>query len=169
GLSIANGMALAARLDGRDSRFWCLLGDGELDEGQCWEAAMTAAHYGLDNLTAIVDRNRLQIDGDTEVVMALEPLSDKWKAFGFHVIDCDGHSFPDLRRAYAEARETKGKPTCIIAHTHKGRGVSFMTDQAGWHGRAPNQEELVRAVGEVCGCAPETPDCCLKLARGGGR
>ena len=168
GLSIANGMALAARLDGRDSRVWCLLGDGELDEGQCWEAAMTAAHYGLDNLTAIVDRNRLQIDGDTEKVMALEPLTDKWKAFGFHVIDCDGHSFPDLRRAYAEARGTKGKPTCIIAHTHKGRGVSFMTDQAGWHGRAPSEEELVRAVDEVCGCAPETPACCLKLALGGG-
>jgi transketolase len=169
GLSIANGMALAARLDDRDSRVWCLLGDGELDEGQCWEAAMTAAHYGLDNLTAIVDRNRLQIDGDTEAVMALEPLTEKWRAFGFHVVDCDGHSFPELRAAYAEARGTRGRPTCIIAHTHKGHGVSFMTDAAEWHGKAPNSEQLARAVAEVCGCEPETPQSCLKLARGGER
>lgn len=171
GLSIANGLALAARLDGADWRVYCLLGDGELDEGQVWEAAMTAGHYGLDNLTAIVDRNGLQIDGDTEEVMALEPLDEKWEAFGFHVVECDGHSLPELREAFDEARRVRGRPTCIIARTHKGMGVSFMEDDAGWHGKAPNEEQFHRAIRELSGGEPYQAACCLKyrdaLPRGG--
>lgn len=172
GLSLANGMALAAKLDNSNSHTWCLLGDGELQEGQIWEAAMTSAHYKLDNVTAIVDRNRLQIDGKTEDVMALEPLAEKWLSFGFHVIECDGHSHADLRRAYDEALATKGKPSCVIANTHKGHGVSFMTDQAGWHGKAPSLEQLQDAVAEICGDEPIESSCMktiLNDVKGGGR
>ena len=172
GLSLANGMALAAKLDGSDFHTWCLLGDGELQEGQVWEAAMTSAHYKLDNVTAIVDRNGLQIDGKTEKVMALEPLAEKWLSFGFHVIECDGHSFSDLRRAYDEALATKGKPSCVIANTHKGYGVSFMSDNAGWHGKSPSVEQLQAAIAEICG-DEKIESSCMKTVlgevKGGGR
>ncbi|MBD3399902.1 MAG: transketolase [Candidatus Coatesbacteria bacterium] len=171
GLSIANGLALASRLDGSSRRVYCMLGDGELDEGQVWEAAMTAAHYRLNNLTAIVDRNGLQIDGDTEEVMALEPLDEKWESFGFEVLECDGHSLPKLREAFAAA-ENSERPVCLIAHTHKGQGVSFMEDVAGWHGKAPDEELFRKAIHELAGCEPYEERCCLKYlqssAKGGG-
>ncbi|MBD3372394.1 MAG: transketolase [Candidatus Coatesbacteria bacterium] len=172
GLSIANGMALAAKLDGTDQRVYCLLGDGELDEGQVWEAAMTAYHYKLDNLTAIVDRNGLQIDGDTEEVMSLEPLDEKWEAFGFHVIECDGHSLPELRAAFAEAQGVRERPVCLIADTHKGKGVSFMEDVADWHGKAPDEALFRKAIRELSGGEPYREACCLKYLenslKGGG-
>jgi transketolase len=151
GFSTAVGMALAARVDGRDYRVYALLGDGECQTGQVWEAAMSAAHYRLDNLVAIVDRNGLQIDGPTEQVMALEPLPDKWRSFGWHTLVIDGHSFPEILGAFEEARRTKGRPTAIIAKTIKGRGVSFMENVVDWHGVAPNQEQRDRALAELGG------------------
>ncbi len=151
GFSTAVGMALAARVDGRDYRVYALLGDGECQTGQVWEAAMSAAHYRLDNLVAIVDRNGLQIDGPTEQVMALEPLADKWRSFGWHTLVIDGHSFPAILEACEEARRVKGKPTAIIARTVKGRGVSFMENVVDWHGVAPNQEQRDRALEELGG------------------
>lgn len=149
GLSAANGMALAARLDGRDYRVYVLLGDGETQEGQIWEAAMSAAHYKLDNLTAFLDYNGLQIDGTVEEVMSLGRVGDKWKAFGWHVIEIDGHDFTAILDAVAEAKETKGKPTMIIAHTVKGKGVSFMENQVDWHGTAPKAEQASQALEEL--------------------
>lgn len=149
GLSISCGIALVGKLDKKDFRVYTLLGDGELDEGQVWEAAMFGAHKKLDNLCAIVDRNRLQIDGDTEKVMALEPLRAKWDAFGWHTILIDGHDISEILRAFKEFHSVKDKPTIILAHTVKGKGVSFMENKAGWHGKAPNKDELEQALKEI--------------------
>jgi transketolase len=149
GLSYSIGQALAARLDGRDYRVYCLMGDGELDEGQVWEAAMAAAHYALDNLVAIIDRNRIQNDGFVDDIMRTDPLPAKWQSFGWHVIEVDGHNVSQLIDAFEAARTVKGKPTVIIAHTIKGKGVSFMENTAIWHGRAPTPEEAERALAEL--------------------
>ena len=148
GISTAVGMALAGKLDGRDYLVYALLGDGELAEGQVWEAAMSAAKYHLDNLRAIVDVNGLQIDGWTRDVMPLEPLRDKFESFGWQVLEADGHDFSSLRAAFRAAGQEQ-KPTVILAHTVKGKGVSFMEDQAGWHGKAPNQEQYQAAREEL--------------------
>jgi len=159
GLSFGVGVALAGRLDGRDYRVYVLLGDGECDEGQVWEAAMAAAHfrpdtfkhgaYKLDNLVAIVDHNRQQIDGWTREVMNIEPLAEKWRAFGWHAIEVDGHDFTRLIAAFDEAKQVKGKPTAIIAHTTKGKDVSFMENNPDFHGKAPTAEELDRALEDL--------------------
>ncbi len=149
GLSFGNGVALAARIAGRDHHTWVMLGDGELQEGQVWEAAMTSAHRKLDNLTAIVDYNKIQIDGFVADVKGIEPLADKWRAFGWEVVEIDGHNFDEILCAYAHARNTKGKPTMIIAHTLKGKGVSFTENTAEFHGRALKDEEMVRAMKEL--------------------
>ena len=149
GLSISCGIALAGKLDKKDFRVYTLLGDGELDEGQVWEAAMFASHNKLDNLCAIVDRNRLQIDGDTEKVMALEPLRAKWDAFGWHTILINGHDISEILHAFKEFNSVKNKPTVILAQTVKGKGVSFMENKAGWHGKAPNKDELEQALKEI--------------------
>jgi len=146
GLSCANGMALAAKLDGKSYRVYALLGDGECEEGQIWEAAMTAAHYKLDNVTVFVDHNGLQIDGTVEKVKSPEPIREKFKAFGWHVIDIDGHDFEQIIQAIEEAKNTKGKPTAIIAKTVKGRGVPFMENVADWHGKAPSREQAEEAL-----------------------
>ena len=153
GLSIASGMAIGLRMDKKNPRVFCLMGDGELQEGQVWEAAMTGAHYKLDNLCGIVDVNGLQIDGRTSDVKNLEPLGDKWKAFGWHVIEVDGHDVEALISAFREAEKTKGKPTVILAKTVKGKGVSFMENNAEWHGKPPSREEAAKALkelGETC-------------------
>jgi len=149
GLSYAIGVALAGRIDGRPYRTYVLLGDGECDEGQVWEAAMSAAHYKVDTLTAIVDRNGIQNDRFTSEVMELEPLADKWRAFGWRVIHVNGHSFPSLLRALYQAQETKGRPTVIIARTVKGKGVSFMENNPAFHGKAPDKEQLGQALKEL--------------------
>jgi len=149
GLSYSIGQALAARLDGRDYRVYCLLGDGELDEGQVWEAAMAAAHYSLDNLTAIVDRNRIQNDDFCENVMRTEPLPDKWQAFGWHVQEVDGHDLSQVIEALEKARDVRGRPSVVIAHTVKGKGVSFMENNPEWHGKAPTPEQAERALAEL--------------------
>ncbi|HZE20892.1 MAG TPA: transketolase [Desulfobaccales bacterium] len=151
GLSIANGLALASRLNGGGSRVFVLLGDGEVQEGQIWEAAMTAAHYRLDNLVAILDRNRLQIDGHTAEVMSLEPLADKWKAFGWHTQEVDGHDMAQLLAAFQACEAVSGRPSMIIAHTVKGKGVSIFEGQAKYHGVAPNPEEYQVALQELKG------------------
>lgn len=151
GLSIANGLALAARLNGRSYRVYCLMGDGELQEGQVWEAAMTAAHYKLDNVCALVDYNNLQIDGKVEDVKNIAPLGAKWESFNWHVIEIDGHDLSQVLEACGKARNLKGKPTVIIAHTIKGKGVSFMENAAEWHGKAPNKAELERALRDIYG------------------
>jgi transketolase len=149
GLSIASGIALAMKMDKKPNRVFCIMGDGELDEGQIWEAAMTAAHYRLDNLCGIVDRNGLQIDGNTDEVKTLEPLSDKWRSFGWNVIEVDGHNLRELSDAMNRFRHTHFRPTVIIAHTIKGRGVSFMENQVGWHGKAPSPEQAKAALQEL--------------------
>jgi transketolase len=149
GLSTAVGMALAAQLDGKDYRVWVLLGDGELNEGQVWEAAAFAAGRGLSNLTAIVDYNKVQLDGPTVEVLPMEPVADKWRAFGWHVVEADGHCVKDLLRAYDEAVAYNGGPTVILAHTVKGKGVSFMEGQAAWHGAAPNAQQYEQAMKEL--------------------
>ena len=149
GISAAVGMALAGKLDGAPYRVYALLGDGEVEEGEVWEAAMSAAKYGLDNLCAIVDVNGLQIDGRTADVMPSEPLDRKFAAFNWHVITVDGHDLDALRAAFAEARQVKGQPTVLIAKTVKGKGVSFMENDAGWHGKAPNAEQYEKAVAEL--------------------
>lgn len=153
GLSMANGMALGLRLDGSASRVYALLGDGELQEGQVWEAAMAAGHYKLDNLCALVDVNRLQIDGEVAKVMDVEPVTDKFRAFGWNVIDIDGHDMGAIVAALGEAAAAKGKPTAIVARTVKGKGVSFFENKASYHGVAPSDEELPKAMeclGEQC-------------------
>jgi transketolase len=150
GFSAAVGMALAARTDG-GGRVYALLGDGELEEGLVWEAAMSAAHYKLDNLCAVVDWNGLQIDGRNEDVMTVTPIGEKFASFGFHVVSIDGHSLPAIAGAFAEARSHKGSPTLIVAKTVKGKGVSFMENDAGWHGKAPNEEEAKQAMAELGG------------------
>ncbi|MEW5691676.1 MAG: transketolase [Candidatus Hydrogenedentota bacterium] len=149
GLSIALGIALAARLDKRQSRVYALMGDGEQQEGQVWEAAMACAHYKVSNLCAIVDKNRLQIDGSTDEVMDIEPLDEKYKAFGWNVLKIDGHSFTEIRKAFNRARECKECPTLIIANTIKGKGVSFMENSLEFHGRALTEDELKRALNEL--------------------
>ena len=149
GLSFSIGVALAGRLSSKTYRVYTLLGDGECDEGQVWEAAMAAAHFKVDNLTAIVDNNGLQIDGWNKDVMSLDPFNDKWKAFGWHVIEIDGHRIPQILEAFKEAQSVKGKPSVIIAHTIKGKGVSFMENQAGFHGKAPNAEQVKIALEEL--------------------
>ena len=149
GLSVALGMALAARLDAKDYRVYCLMGDGEIQEGNIWEAAMAAAHYKVDNLCGIVDYNHFQIDGRIEEIMNLEPLANKWESFGWHVIQCDGHNIHELLEAFAKAKEIKLKPTVIIANTVKGKGVSFMEHVVDFHGRAPSEKEREIALKEL--------------------
>ena len=149
GLSVANGLALAARRTGRSYRTYCLLGDGEVQEGQIWEAAMTAAQFSLDNVCAVVDDNGVQLDGPTKDIMDVEPLGAKFAAFGWEVLDVDGHSLAALRDAFRIAAATQGRPTVLIAHTVKGKGVSFMEGQAAWHGKAPNGQELAAALAEL--------------------
>ena len=149
GLSVANGMALNAKIFDENYRTYVVLGDGEIQEGQIWEAAMTAAHYKLDNLCAFLDSNNLQIDGNVSEIMGVEPLDKKWEAFGWNVIKIDGHDFEQILSALDKAREYKGKPTMIIAKTIKGKGVSFMENVCGFHGVAPTLEELERALAEL--------------------
>ncbi len=151
GFSVSVGMALANKMDKNPGRIYTLLGDGELQEGLVWEAAMSAAHYKLDNLVAIVDWNGLQIDGNNDDVMTVKPIDDKFKSFGWNVIIIDGHDFDEIFAAFDAARECKEKPTAIIAKTHKGRGVSFMEDNPGWHGKAPKEDEAKQAVEELGG------------------
>ncbi|NLT12494.1 MAG: transketolase [Clostridiaceae bacterium] len=149
GISTAVGMAMMGKLDKKDYRVYSILGDGELQEGQVWEALMSAAHYKLDNLSAFIDFNGLQIDGKTDDVMSLGSIEAKVSAFGWHMIPVDGHDFEAIEAAVTEAENTKGKPTMVVAKTHKGKGVSFMEDQAGWHGKAPNQQEYEQAMAEL--------------------
>ncbi|MBQ1273070.1 MAG: transketolase [Clostridia bacterium] len=149
GISAACGMALSAKLTHRDYRVYAALGDGEIEEGQVWEAMMFAAHYKLDNLCVFVDLNGLQIDGPTAEVMGSDPVPDKMRAFGLEVIEIDGHNYDEIRAALKKARETKGKPTCIVAHTVKGKGVSYMENKCDWHGAAPKLEEYEIAMKEL--------------------
>ena len=149
GVSVAGGMALAAKLDNKDYRVYSILGDGELEEGQVWEQAMFAPHYKLDNLTIFVDNNGLQIDGDISEVMNPNPIDEKFRAFGWHVIVADAHNFDELMAAIDEAKATKGKPTAVIMKSVKGKNVSFMENQAGWHGAAPNKEQYEQAIAEL--------------------
>ena len=149
GISAAVGMAISAKLSGEDYRVYTLVGDGEIQEGQVWEASMLAAHRKLDNLVVIVDNNNLQIDGDISKVNSPYPIDQKFEAFNFHVINVDGHDFDQLAAAFKEARETKGRPTAIIAKTVKGKGVSFMENQASWHGSAPNDEQYAVAMEDL--------------------
>lgn len=149
GLSAAVGMALAAKLDQKDYRVYALLGDGEIQEGQIWEAAMFAGHRKLDNLTVIVDNNNLQIDGPIDQVCSPYPIDQKFEAFNFHVINIDGNDFDEIDKAFKEARATSGMPTAIIAHTVKGKGVSFMENAVGWHGKAPNDAEYETAMNDL--------------------
>ena len=149
GLSFGIGVALASRLDGRHYQTYVLLGDGECDEGQIWEAAMFAAHLKVDNLTAIVDKNELQLDGRTCDIMNLQPLADKWCAFNWHVLEINGHDIKQIVQAVKKANKIKGKPTVIIAHTIKGKGVSFMENNVDFHGKAPTPEEAARALKEL--------------------
>lgn len=151
GFSVAGGMAIANKLDNNPGRIYTLLGDGEIQEGIIWEAAMSAAHYKLDNLVAIVDNNGLQIDGKNDDVMKVSPIDEKFKAFGWNVINIDGHDFGQILEAFDKARACKGMPTAIIAKTVKGKGVSYMEDNAGWHGKAPKPEELEQAMKELGG------------------
>ena len=149
GLSVAQGIALAARLDGRDYRTYCVMGDGESQEGQVWEAAMSAAKFQLDSLTVILDYNKAQIDGFVKDVMDLEPLAEKLKSFGWHVLEIDGHDYAQIIDALDEVETVKGRPSYIIAHTVKGKGVSFMEHSIAWHGVGPSREEADRAIAEI--------------------
>ena len=149
GLSCANGMAIAGKMDNKNYRVYCILGDGEIEEGQVWEAAMASNKYKLDNLCVIVDNNNLQIDGTIEEVMSSYPIDEKFKSFGFQIINIDGHNIKEIIDAFDVAKNIKGKPTCIIAKTIKGKGVSFMENQAGWHGKAPNDEEFKIAMADL--------------------
>ena len=149
GISCAVGMAMGLKHQGKSARVYTLLGDGEIQEGQVWEACMAASHYKLDNLVVIVDNNGLQIDGDVAKVMSPYPIADKLEAFGFHTIAMDGHDFDQMEKAFAEARTVKGKPTAIVMKTVKGKGVSFMENNAGWHGKAPNDAEYAQAMDEI--------------------
>ena len=149
GISCAVGMAMGLKHQGKSARVYTLLGDGEIQEGQVWEACMAASHYKLDNLVVIVDNNGLQIDGDVAKVMSPYPIADKLEAFGFHTIAIDGHDFDQMEQAFAEAKTVKGKPTAIVMKTVKGKGVSFMENNAGWHGKAPNDAEYAQAMDEM--------------------
>ena len=149
GLSIANGMAIAGKMDNKNYRVYTILGDGEIEEGQIWEAAMTANKYKLDNLCVIVDNNNLQIDGTIEEVMSSYPIDEKFKSFGFNVLTIDGNNIEEILNGFEIAKQTKNKPTCIIAKTIKGKGVSFMENKAEWHGKAPNEEEYIQAMKDL--------------------
>lgn len=151
GFSVAVGMAIADKIDGRDRRTFVVTGDGELQEGIIWEAALSAASHGLDNLIAVVDWNNLQIDGRVDVVKKVAPIDEKFAAFGWETFVCDGHDMQSLLDAYEKALAVQGKPVCIVAKTIKGKGVSFMEDQAGWHGKAPSDEQLAAALAELGG------------------
>lgn len=146
GLSSAVGMAIAGKMDKKDYRVYCILGDGEIEEGQIWEAAMSAKKYHLDNLCVIVDNNNLQIDGTVEEVMSPYPIDDKFRSFGFEIIKIDGHNMQEIMDAFDVAKHIKDKPVCIIAKTIKGKGVSYMENQVGWHGKAPNEEQYKMAI-----------------------
>lgn len=149
GLGVALGMALAAKMDGRPNRVFCVMGDGEQQEGSVWESAMAAAHHRLDNLCAIIDRNRLQIDGGTEQVMAIDPLKDKWMAFGWHAVEIDGHDMNQIKLALEEADRMKGKPTVIIADTVMGKGVASIENNNKWHGTVPTKQQLEGFIDEL--------------------
>lgn len=149
GLSVANGMAMSGKLDKKDYRVYAILGDGEIEEGQIWEAAMSAKKYKLDNLCVIVDNNNLQIDGTVEEVMSPYPIDEKFKSFGFEIIKIDGHNMQEIMDAFDVAKHIKDKPVCIIAKTIKGKGVSYMENQVGWHGKAPNEEQYKMAMEEL--------------------
>jgi transketolase len=157
GFSMAIGMALGSRLDGNKFRVYALIGDGESQEGQIWEAAMSAPKFGLDNLCVILDHNKGQIDGYVREVMDLDPIADKLRAFNWHVLTIDGHDYQQIAEALAEAKATKGKPTFIVAETVKGKGVSFMENQIGWHGVAPNEAQLKQAVDELRAAQAKLP------------
>ena len=150
GFSVAAGMALAGKIDKKSYRVYAMLGCGELQEGQVWEAAMASSHHRLDNLTAIVDYNRLQLDGTNAEIMELEPLADKWRAFGWHVIEIDGHDVAQILGALSTAQEVSGEPTVIIARTVKGKGVSFMENEVGWHAGGLTEEQLNQALADLC-------------------
>ncbi len=149
GLSAANGMAMMFKLDKNPARVYCICGDGEIEEGQIWEAAMSSSKYKLDNLCLIIDNNNLQIDGTIEEVMSSYPIDDKFKSFGFNVITINGHDFSQILQAFEEAKNCKDKPTAIIAKTIKGKGITFMENQVGWHGKAPSQQEYEQAIKEL--------------------
>ncbi|MBL8215337.1 MAG: transketolase [Bryobacterales bacterium] len=149
GLSVGLGMALAARLNNSPTRVYVMLGDGEIQEGQVWEAAMFAGFHKIDNIVCIVDYNKIQLDGFVKDIMDLEPLGDKWRSFGWHVVEADGHSIPAVRGAFTEAAATKGKPTVFIANTIKGKGVSFMENNPKYHGSAPTRDEMKKALEEL--------------------
>ena len=149
GLSVGLGIALAAKLDKKDYRTYVMLGDGEIEEGQIWEAAMAASHYKAENLCAILDQNELQIDGFIHDVMSSHPIPAKWRSFGWHVIEINGHNYKAIIYAYNEAEKIKGRPTIIVAKTVKGKGVSFMENQVDWHGKAPTKEEAEKALAEL--------------------
>ena len=149
GLSAAVGMAITGKMDNKDYRVYCVLGDGEIEEGQIWEAAMSAKKYALDNLCVIVDNNNLQIDGTVEEVMSPYPIDEKFRSFGFEIIKIDGHNMQEILDAFEVAKNVKGKPVCIIAKTIKGKGVSYMENQVGWHGKAPNEEQYRMAMDEL--------------------
>lgn len=149
GLSVANGMAMASKLDKKGYRVYCLVGDGEIQEGQIWEAAMTSSHYKLDNLCLIVDNNNLQIDGEVSKVMSVYPLKEKFESFGFEVFEVNGNDIDELITVFQKAKTVKNKPTAVIAKTTKGRGVSFMENQVGWHGKAPKEDEYRLAIEEL--------------------
>ena len=151
GLSCANGMAIAGKMNNKNYRVYCILGDGEIEEGQVWEAAMASNKYKLDNLCVIVDNNNLQIDGTIEEVMSSYPIDDKFRSFGFEIIKINGHDIEEILKAFEVARNVKGKPTLIIAKTIKGKGVSYMENKVGWHGKAPNEEEFNQAIKELSG------------------
>jgi len=149
GFSASVGVALGGKIDKKSYRVYTLLGDGELQEGLIWEAAMAASQYKLDNLVAIVDHNGLQIDGPNDEVMRVGPLKEKWESFGWNVLEIDGHSFKEMEEAFASAKETKSKPTVMIAKTSKGKGVSFMENEVGWHGVTPSEEQRIQAIEEL--------------------
>lgn len=149
GLSAANGMAIAGKIDNKNYRVYCILGDGELEEGQIWEAAMSANKYKLDNLCVIIDNNNLQIDGTIDEVMSSKPIDEKFRSFGFEIIKIDGHNLEEIKSAFEVARNIKNKPVCIIANTIKGKGVSYMENKPEWHGKAPNDEEYKQAVEDI--------------------
>jgi len=149
GLSAANGMAIAGKMDNKNYRVYCILGDGEIEEGQVWEAAMASSKYKLDNLCVIVDNNNLQIDGTIDKVMSPYPIDEKFKSFGFQIINIDGNDIEEIKKAFEVAKNVKEKPVCIIAKTTKGKGVSFMENKAEWHGKAPNEEQYKQAMKEL--------------------
>ena len=151
GLSVANGMAIAGKINKKNYRVYCILGDGEIEEGQIWEAAMTSNKYKLDNLCVIVDNNNLQIDGTIEEVMSSYPIDEKFRSFGFEIIKINGHDIDEILKAFEVAKNVKGKPVCIIAKTIKGKGISYMENQVGWHGKAPNDEQYDIAIKELGG------------------